>query len=184
MIAEQSQWISFQGLVDHKDSLLADRSAAGLAELFAGRFAETREEMARPSAAQRSGSSFAVTNARWLSEPIVTSSPVIEVREPLYETAPRADRPGSERKQAPILMVCEARTAWVGLASGNRASRLDRGGNLEFRADPICAGSFVSPGDARCGRSPVGPWTYLVRGCAVTNCFLRRCNAGYSDLGH
>jgi hypothetical protein len=43
MIAEQSQWISFQGLVDHKDALLADRSAAGLAELFAGRFAETRE---------------------------------------------------------------------------------------------------------------------------------------------
>jgi len=43
MIAEQSQWISFQGLVDHKDTLLADRSAAGLAELFAGQFAKTPE---------------------------------------------------------------------------------------------------------------------------------------------
>jgi hypothetical protein len=43
MIAEQSQWISFQGLVDHKDTLLADRSAAGLAELFAGHFAATPE---------------------------------------------------------------------------------------------------------------------------------------------
>jgi hypothetical protein len=44
MIAEQSQWISFQGLVNHKDTLLADRSAAGLAELFAGRFAEARDQ--------------------------------------------------------------------------------------------------------------------------------------------
>ena len=43
MIAEQSQWISFQGLVDHKDTLLADRSAAGLAELFAGQFAKNPE---------------------------------------------------------------------------------------------------------------------------------------------
>jgi len=43
MIAEQSQWISFQGLVDHKDALLAGRSAAGLAELFAGQFATSPE---------------------------------------------------------------------------------------------------------------------------------------------
>jgi FHA domain-containing protein len=47
MIAEQSQWISFQGLVDHKDALLAGRSATGLAELLADRFvaaSNTREQ--------------------------------------------------------------------------------------------------------------------------------------------
>jgi len=34
MLAEQSQWVSFQGLVENGDTLLAGRSATGLTELF------------------------------------------------------------------------------------------------------------------------------------------------------
>lgn len=37
MIAEQTQWISFQGMVEKHDNILAGQSAKGLAELFAGR---------------------------------------------------------------------------------------------------------------------------------------------------
>jgi hypothetical protein len=43
MIAEQSQWISFQSLVDHKDALLAGGSAAGLTKIFSGQFAVNSE---------------------------------------------------------------------------------------------------------------------------------------------